>query len=443
MTQLKMKGFQGSNKWSYFRVIALLTAIQVATPVVYAQSGQAIEVAAKSSKKSQKKSVKNKKSTQTSAAQKAGVAEASQMFIDGKAAIKNQKSGKSQKTAKEQKSSNVQTSGKQNSIIASNAQGTAGSEARSSSPQINPFTGTSLNGAGVSATKIEDKDKAKDVPTFNFNWISYNKLDTAAMENVTGADREVWGWQQPMFIFNFSKDVNLTIIPQFFNSWFGNPDRVQDDKVKAAGEEPGEVQPYSLYMGNLGFSLTHKTLYKTGGFRLEGNVKYDAPTSERASLNGSYGENWDTLNLYQTLGKFDLWLMLTGRFYFQRYKTSSLLASGGPNGEKQVQNPYFRDYEILNVGYNWTPKLSTTLSMGAYNTSYYDDPNTNRPEYVKTVRVAAFDVTYNFTKKFGLSVGIFEEMLVNGKAQTWGNIPFDPQANEAGEFYLQGIFRIL
>ncbi len=316
----------------------------------------------------------------------------------------------------------------------------------------NPFTGAVSDGAlGVSSIKIQSTEKPAALSKISFVWVTYNAIDAATVEHAqtnsaSPLDGEVRAWQMPTITYNFSKEISFGVMPQFFNTYFGDRNRTQGDSqgVRAAEGSVGETQPYSLYMGNTALQLVDKKIAQFGRYKLEGSFRYDIPTSQRSNLSGAFGENWDTLALDRSFGRFDLQLMFIGRIYFQQYNTSALLNTGGASANQQLQNASFRDYEILNVSYNATPKIVITLSPQVYNTTYYSDPNNNRPAYVQSHRVMNIDFTYNFTKKFALATGLFEDYAINGTTQTWGNAPFDPINNgNSTELYLQAMFTIL
>ena len=297
-------------------------------------------------------------------------------------------------------------------------------------PAKTPVAQPALSGATTVTAAPQTAKPFK--PGFALTWISYNALNMKAFSNDNPSDREAYAWEQPTVKYKLTETLNIGVMPQFLHTWFGNPNREQDLPV-----QPGQLkQPYALYMGNIALKLTSKKIAMLpGGIKLDGELRYDAPTSELSQRNGEYGQLWGTVGLARSFGKLDLKFTYIARYYMQQFNTSSLI---GKDGKNMVNNSY-RQYAFLDTGFNFTDKLSTTLELGSKITYKYADPDTGRLDFADMKRIAILDVSYAFSKAFTFSAGISEDT----GALNDGKLPWDTSNTaEGGEVYLAGTFNI-
>lgn len=295
-------------------------------------------------------------------------------------------------------------------------------------PEVAP-----ANPAAVTTAKVVAPAPAKPKTGFGLNWLSINGLGMKPFQGVNnGKLVEVSAWEKPTIKYKFTENVSFGVMPQFFHTWFGDTEQPQDLPVKAGQLEQGAA----FNMGNVALKLTHSKLLTFGdGFKVDGQYSFDLPTSEVAQKNEQIGESWLTLGLAKSFGKFDLKGTAIARMYHQQYNTSKLL---DPKGVA-LQNKSFRHYQYVDIGYNFTEKLSLTLELGTYVTYFHEDADTNRPSKVSMNRIADIGLGYNFTKNFSLSVGVSE--VTSSINDT--RFPFDTaNTAEGGEVYFVGSFNI-
>jgi hypothetical protein len=248
--------------------------------------------------------------------------------------------------------------------------------------------------------------------------------------------------------YHFDKDISLGVLGQYFHTWFEDQNRPQ------SANNPGLNQSYASYLGDTGIFLADKNITDFGGpkvghgFVLGGSQGYLAPTSEGAQAAGSAGETRTNLNLSKSFGKLDLKWTEELRYYFQQYETNAFLnASGQP-----IVNSQYRVLSLLDIGYNFTSKLSLNLETGIVNEAEYGDSANGVPQTYIDYLVMNPEIDYAFNKTFTLALGIWEVYNYTNPPQLStpnGNVtasytPFAPYNGEAAgswtgtEVFLQG-----
>ncbi|MBK9293155.1 MAG: hypothetical protein IPM57_01730 [Oligoflexia bacterium] len=285
----------------------------------------------------------------------------------------------------------------------------------------------------ITTTQVKQPEVAKAKSGFGLTWLSINGLGMRPFQGIDdGKLVEISSWEQPNIKYKFNENWSVAVMPQFFHTWFGDQQKEQDVGAKSGQLEQGAA----FNMGNVALKLTNSNLLKFGdGFKVDGQLRFDLPTSEVAQKNDQVGETWVSTGISKSFGKFDLKGTLIGRIYHQSYNTSRLV----DNKDVRLQNKAARHYQYLDVGYNFTEKLNLTLEYGTYVTYSFEDVETNRPQKVSMNRIADIGLSYTFTKNFTLAVGLSE--VTSSINDT--RMPFDTaNTAEGGEAYFVASFNI-
>ena len=165
--------------------------------------------------------------------------------------------------------------------------------------------GNEFSPNGTQNLKLDDKTNG-ELQRFHFRWRSYNAMDLDAAEGATGAhagsspspvDREMRAWERIDLRYSFDEVLSFAIMPQFNHTWFGDPNRTQDNT------RVGLNQSYSFFVGNTALVLNDDKIFDLGNdFLINGYARYDLPTSEASIMDNSLGESWLKVGVAKKVG---------------------------------------------------------------------------------------------------------------------------------------------
>jgi flagellar basal body-associated protein FliL len=314
-----------------------------------------------------------------------------------------------------------------------NTQPSAAPVARPATTVVLPVAARSGGQIQTNITKVAPKPVSQ---RFALKYSTENAMNLDSLENKvpnekTALDSEIRATDNIGLTYKFTDDSSATIQAEFYHTWFGDRDRLADGEAQYNSSGAGFMGPVKLILAN------SKIASLKGGLTLDGFLRYDAPTSEAAQRDGELGNARLNIGLGRSFGKLDVKVSFMPRYYFQQYNVSEIKnAKGQGNLNKQV-----RFYEMLDVTYNFTDKLSLTLSGGVDQTITHDDGETKR-DAVRKDRVLFYpEVDYAFSENFVLAVG-FNEETNTAKLPDYGWVPLEvAEGRETNEAFVRGTFK--
>jgi hypothetical protein len=263
---------------------------------------------------------------------------------------------------------------------------------------------TSTSDTAFRAPSITKKIKEQNYTPPKSYWeIAYKTLNAAnlnALENYgAGLDYTIQAWDRLFISYYLNPDISIGLIGQYYHTWFQDQDRPQ------SSTNPGLTQSYASYIGDTGLSFTDKKIASLfGGLTLSGQEVFYFPTSQSSETAGMYGQSRTSIGLAKSIGKLDLKWNEALWYDFQQYETNAYISNSGA----PIMNPQYFIFSNIDIGYNFTSKLSFTLESGFINESNYGDSYNGVAGVHNDYLELNPELDYAFSKHFSLGLGIWE-----------------------------------
>jgi hypothetical protein len=249
-------------------------------------------------------------------------------------------------------------------------------------------------------TKVQQNEPIESQSNWEFQYKTNNAVNLNAVENY-GPERDytIQAWDRFYVTYNFSPNISLGLVGQYYHTWFQDGDRPQ------SSTNPGLTQSYASYLGDTGLAFNDKKITTlAGGIVLSGQASFYAPTSQSSQTAGAYGQTRTGLALSKSFGKIDLKWNEVLWYDWQRFDTNAYLS----NSQSTIANPQYYGFSNLDITYNFSSKLSFTLEGGFINEANYGDSYNGIAGINNDYIEFNPELDYSFSKHFLLGLGVWE-----------------------------------